>query len=197
MDENDEPLSCVLYEAPSLHGALIVQFEDGAEDEYHVAEACNIATVINSVSRILSLPRSEIACEEMTEVLLLRLDVLREYIRATFEISHAGHYSETDSDKMIRRWAGFLKHPSDYVFAHRCLSSEGATFEPPVIDIDCDFLSRWDNLKLKERDRMKADLRSQIVTVRLPAVPKLEEFFISCAAHLNKLIAANAQHLEK
>ncbi len=102
------PCPVVLYESPSVHGALIVQFDDGVEDHYHVAEACNIAAVINSVRRILSLPRSEIACEEMSEVLILRLDVLREYIRATVETSHKGSYSESEADKMIRRWAGFL-----------------------------------------------------------------------------------------
>lgn len=194
MDENNEPLSCVLYESPSVHGALIVQFDDGVEDHYHVAEACNIAAVINSVRRILSLPRSEIACEEMSEVLILRLDVLREYIRATVETSHKGSYSESEADKMIRRWAGFLKHPSDYVFAHRCLSSDGVTYEPPAIEIDCAFLTRWDSLKPRERDMMKADLKNQIVTVGLPAVDQIEAFLTSSAQHINELIEANARH---
>ena len=191
IDQNNEPLSCALYDAPSLHGSLVVQHDNGVPEHYHVAEACNIAAVISSIGRILSLPRSEVACEEMSEILILRLDVLREYIRATLETAHKASFSETDPDKMIKRWAGFLKHPFDYVFAHRCLPSDGVSYDPPAIEIDCAFLTSWDSLKQRERDRKKTDFKNQIVTVKLPEVSKLEAFFMSSADHINKLIAAN------
>ncbi len=128
----------------------------------------------------------------MSEILILRLDVLREHIRATLDTTHKASFSETDPDKMIRRWAGFLKHPFDYVFAHRCLTSDGTTYDPPAIEIDCAFLTSWDSLKPRERDQKKTDLKNQIVTVRLPDVSKLEAFFISSADHIEKLIAANS-----
>lgn len=188
--QNGEPLSCELYGVSFAHGALSIESEQGDVHEIHVAEACNIAAVISSIGRILSLPRSDIACEEMSEVLLLRLDVLREYIRATIETALKS-YAETDDDKMVRRWAGFLKHPYEYVFAHRCLSSSGAIFDPPAIEIDCAFLTAWDKITPKERDKRKADLANQIVSVKLPSVAKIAAFFDSSANHINKLIAAN------
>ncbi|MEI3807600.1 hypothetical protein V6R85_24060 [Agrobacterium sp. CCNWLW32] len=188
-----EPLSCELYGASFSHGALAIETQHGDAHEIHVAEACNIAAVISSIGRILSLPRSDIACEEMSEVLLLRLDVLREYIRSAVETSHEGAYTESNADMTIKRWAGFLKHPSDYVFAHRCLSSPEVTYEPPTIEIDCAFLTAWDKLKRGERDQKKSDLAHRVVSVKLPDVGKIEAFFSSCADHINKLIAANTQ----
>ncbi|MGO7906877.1 hypothetical protein ELG83_24770 (plasmid) [Rhizobium leguminosarum] len=188
--QNGEPLSCELYATPFSHGSITVEYDNGDQD-HHVAEACNIAAVISSIGRILSLPRSNIACEEMSEVLLLRLDVLREYIRAAIETAHKGTYSETDADRMVRRWAGFLKHPSEYVFAHRCLSSTGTTFDPPAIEINCAFLASWDKLKLYERDQKKSDLAHQIVSVNFPSIAKIDAFFKATANHINKLIAAN------
>lgn len=189
--KDGEPLSCDLYDHPFSHGFIRIESTDGDPDEYHLAEACNIAAVIASISRIMSLPKSNIACAEMSEVLLLRLDVLREYICATVKTSHKGAYIETSADMTIKRWAGFLKHPSNYVFAHRCLSSTGVTYDPPTIEIDCSFLTAWDKLKLNERDQKKSDLAHRIVLIKLPDVEKIEAFFSSSANHINKLIAAN------
>ena len=146
------PLSCLLHEAPHSHGLVNVNFTQIDYRFPHAAEACNIASVIGSIRRILSLPRSNIACEEMAEVLLLRLDVLREYIFATIKRSQRALYLETDADLCIRRWAGFLKHPSDYVFACNCLTDLNVVFDPPAIEIDGEFLASWDHLRRAERD---------------------------------------------
>ncbi|TBD43456.1 MULTISPECIES: hypothetical protein [Rhizobium] len=192
-DDTGDPLSCLLHEAPHSHGLLNLSFGDGERGFSHVAEACNIANVITSIERILSLPRSNIACEEMAEVLLLRLDVLREYIYTANKRSQSVQYAETEADRVIRRWAGFLKHPSDYVFAHSCFSDLEISFDPPAIDIDCAFLASWDSLKIGERDQRKAELAHQLVIVRLPEIGKIEAFFKSSADHLKLLIAANSK----
>lgn len=192
-DDTGEPLSCLLHEAPRSHGLLNLDFGDGEHELYHVAEACNIANVITSIKRILSLPRSNVACEEMAEVLLLRLDVLREYICATIKRSQSVQHAETEADRVIRRWAGFLKHPSDYVFAHSCFSDLEVSFDPPAIEIDCAFLANWDSLKISERDQRKSELAHRLVIVRLPEIGKVEAFFKSSADHLKDLIAANAK----
>lgn len=190
-----EPLSCQLHDAPFSHGMLGFEFEDGEVGLSHVAEACNIASVIMSIERILGVPRSNIACKELSEVLLLRLDVLREYVCTAAKRSPKGRYSESEADQVIRRWAGFLKHPSDYVFAHSCFSSWELPPESPLIEIDCAFLATWDSLRLNQnqRDQKKRDLAHQLVSVKLPDVTKIEAFFESSANHLISLIDANSE----
>ncbi|TBC98940.1 hypothetical protein ELH24_09770 [Rhizobium ruizarguesonis] len=195
-DDTGDPLSCLLHETPHSHGLLNLSFCGGEHEFHHVAEACNIANVITSIERILSLPRSNIACQEMAEVLLLRLDVLREYICTAIKRSESSHYSETEADRAIRRWAGFLKHPSNYVFAHSCFSDLEVSFDPPAIEIDCDFLASWDSLKIGERDQRKSELAHRLVIVRLPETGKIEAFFKSSADHLKHLIAANSKEGE-
>lgn len=190
---NGEPISCRLHEADNSHGLLTLVMPDGEHLPLHVAEACNIASVIKSIERILCLPRSNVACEEMTEVLLLRLDVLREYMVAAIRRQEGAIYMETEADRVIRRWAGFLKHPSDFVFAHSCLSSWEISFDPAPIDIDCAFLATWDGLKPHERDRKKSDLAHSIVRVKLPHLSKIEEFFESSKKHLQDLVTASSR----
>lgn len=192
-DNAGEPLSCLLHETPGSHGLLNLSFGNGDNEVLHVAEACNIASVITSIKRILSLPRSNLACEQMAEVLLLRLDVLREYICAAIKRSEAVQYAETEADRVIRRWAGFLKHPNDYVFAHSCFSDLDVSFDPPAIEIDCAFLTNWDTLKISERDQRKSELAHRLVIVRLPGIDKIAAFFKSSADHLKDLIAANSK----
>ncbi len=188
-----EPISCRLHDADNSHGLLTLVMPDGEHLPLHVAEACNIANVIKSIERILSLPRSNVACEEMSEVLLLRLDVLREYLVAAIKRQEGATYMETEADRVIRRWAGFLKHPSDFVFAHSCLSSWEISFDPAPIDIDCAFLANWDDLKPYERDRKKSDLAHSIVRVQLPQVSKVESFFQSSAKHLQELLTVSSR----
>ncbi|CDZ31171.1 Hypothetical protein NGAL_HAMBI490_60500 [Neorhizobium galegae bv. officinalis] len=183
-----EPLSCALHDAEHSHGLLTLVLPDGKLLPLHVAEACNIADVIKSVERILNMPRSNVACSELSEVLLLRLDVLREYIAAAVKRHDGLSYTETEADRVIRRWAGFLKHPSDYVFAHRCLASWELSFDPPAIQIDCAFLAAWDAFRPAERDQKKSDLAHQVVEVELPEVAKIEAFFQSSAKHVGDLI---------
>jgi len=188
-----QPLSCLLHDMDHPHGLITLQLPDGAFEPLHVAEACNIANVIKSVERILTLPRSNIACQEMTEVLLLRLDVLREYLLAAIRRYDGLSYLETEADRAVRRWAGFLKHPSDFVFAHSCLSAWEISFDPSPINIDCAFLASWDGLKAHERDNKKSDLAHGIVRVQLPDVRKIEAFFQSSAKHLQDLLTASSQ----
>lgn len=192
-DDTGEPLSCLLHETPHSHGLLNLKFGDGEDEFLHVAEACNIASIITSIKRILSLPRSNVACEEMAEVLLLRLDVLREFICTAIKRSESVQYAETEADRVIRRWAGFLKHPSDYVFAHSCFSDLEIPFDPPAIEIDCSFLANWDRLSISERDQRKSELAHRLVIVRLPETRKIESFFKSSGDHLKQLIAANSK----
>lgn len=193
-DDTGELLSCLLHETPHSHGLLNLTFGDGEYEFLHVAEACNIASVITSIKRILSLPRSNVACEEMAEVLLLRLDVLREYISAAIKRSQQStQYAETEADRVIRRWAGFLKHPNDYVFAHSCFFDLEVSFDPPAIEIDCAFLANWDNLDKRKRDQRKSELAHRLVIVRLPGIEEIEAFFTSSADHLKGLIAADSK----
>jgi len=188
IDDNGEPLSCQLHDHHGATGRLSLVSESGDEISSHVAEACNIADVINSIDRLLSLPRSDIACSELSETLLLRLDVLREYISAAFRMASHNNYAETNADMLIRRWAGFLKHPSEFVFAHRCLSDWDIDFVDVPIVIDTVFLSRWDGLNIREKDKRKSELANTIVTVALPPIADIEPFFEASASHLNSLL---------
>lgn len=188
MSDDGDPLSCQLHEHKGATGRIALVSDSGDEITSHVAEACNIAEVICSVDRLFSLPRSEIACEELSETVLLRLDVLREYISSAFKNSPHNHYHETDADLLIRPWAGFLKHPSEYVFAHRCLSSWDIDFDEAPISINTDFLAQWDGLKTREKDKKKSELANEIVSVELPPVSDIESFFKACESHLKCLL---------
>lgn len=188
LDHEGEPISCRLYEARDAHGVIALETESGGLETFHVAEACNIASVIASIDRILSLPRSNIACAELAEVLILRLDVLREYIRATTNGWPGTGYAETPADQTIRRWAGFLKHPSEFVFAHRCFATWGIDFDEPFVEINGDFLAEWDRLSSKARDAKKSELAHEMVEVVLPPLSLIVEFFEASGEHLRRLV---------
>ncbi len=187
-DSNNEPIFCQLHSYPNAKGAIVVQDEEGEALDLHVAEACNIASVVCSIERILSLPRSNIACQDLSEVLLLRLGVLREYIRASFDAEFNASYQETPADKIIRQWAGFLKHPGDYVFAHRCLVSWDIIREDDKVGIDTNYLTAWDGLSGKEKDKKKDELRNKISNIVLPPNHDVVSFFESCRSHLENLV---------
>lgn len=189
--EDGDPLSCQLHEHQGATGRLSLISHNGDEIASHVAEACNIADVISSIDRLFSLPRSEMACWELSETVLLRLDVLREYISSAFKLSAHNHYAETDADLLIRRWAGFLKHPSEFVFAHRCLADWGIDFDEQPIIINTDFLKQWDRLKIHEKDKKKSQLANAIVTVELPPISDIQLFFTASAMHLKCLLKNN------
>ncbi|MDU0343188.1 hypothetical protein [Bosea rubneri] len=186
LDADGDPRSCRLYDVEMVEGDFKESDDLAAVlHQLHIPEACNIAAVISSVQRLLSLPRSEVACRELSEVLITSLDMLRENIRDA--VGHAAGYQETDADRVIRRWAGFLKHPRQYVFAHRCFDgSELGDLDR--IEIDTEFLTSWDQLNARERDRKKAELARKFTVAKLPAVSELTNFFVSCAGHLDLLI---------
>jgi hypothetical protein len=184
-DEFGAPISCRLYDAPDSNGAIALIDDTEEVIDFHIAEACNIAALVNSLERVLSLPRSNVACNELSEVLLLTLDVLRENIR---DASASDRYQETEADKNIRSWAGFIKHPKDYVFAHRCFSEIYPPTTPTTVLIDSSFLKNWSGLNSRERDAKKNDLANRIVAVEMPSVCEISDFFNSCAGHLTKLV---------
>lgn len=170
-----EPVICELYTCENAPGAATVQYADGTTS-LHVAEACNVAGVINSLERIVSLPRSNIACEELSEVMLLRLDVLREYIR---DLRDYPNSAEARAEAMIRWWAGFLKHPRGFVLAHRCFGAFDEV-EGSVI-LNTEAVERFSNIRGNaQKDAAKDKYRNQPVKVVLPSVGEIEEFFREC-----------------
>ncbi|GGA31804.1 MULTISPECIES: hypothetical protein [Rhodobacterales] len=173
---SNEPLICNLHECMNAPGAIEIRYADGTSVS-HVAEACNVAAIVNSVDRLLSLPRSTVACEELSEVLLLRLDVLREYVRDLIPYETD---TEAASEKLIRAWAGFLKHPRGFVLAHRCIV-DWADFEETVA-LDNSAVIDFSELRsMRDKDREKDRFRNAPVRVSLPTVAELEEFFeVSC-----------------
>ena len=179
-----ELLICDLYECKNAPGAVTIEYPNG-NTELHVAEACNVAAVVKSVDLILSLPCSTVDCEDLSEVMLLRLDVLREYIRALLPPSD---YEETDAEELIRRWAGFLKHPRGFVLAHRCLGDwegvEGA------LVLDREAVTKFGQItNITERDRAKDKYQNRPVKVVLPTVDEIEDFFSACRRHMELAIA--------
>jgi hypothetical protein len=184
-DQSGEPLSCHLYDCEGATGSLTLLDETGDVIDFHIAEACNIAGLIGSLNRILSMPRSNVACSEMSEIFLMSLDVLREYIRAA---SAPDRYQEADADKNIRAWAGFIKHPQEYVFAHRCLSDTYEDLNPEAVNITSKYLKSWDGLNKREKDAKKAALAHRIVAVELPSIDEVSEFYESCSLHLQAMI---------
>lgn len=187
-----EAVSCRLHDCNEATGSLLLVYEGlGEEQHLHVAEACNIAAVIASIRRLLSLPRSNVACQQLSEILLLRLDVLREYIHAAIKGNETCVYKPTEADMVIRRWAGFLKHPSRYVFAHQCFADWELEFLPDAVMIDSGFLAEWDGLSNADRDKRKSDLAHRVVSVALPDAQIVSDFFKSCADHVNTLINAS------
>lgn len=181
--ETTEPLICELHECTNAPGAAVFEFDDGSS-RIHVAEACNVAAVVNSVDRILSLPRSTVACEDLAEVLLLRLDVLREYVR---DLVPSEQYSETAHEELIRCWAGFLKHPRGYVLAHRCVIDWGEIEGALVLDNPAvvAFSKLGSNAnKDKEKDKYK----NKPVKVILPTSKQIMNFFCDCKSHMENAI---------
>lgn len=174
-----------MYEVPIKKGALSLVNDTGEQINFHIAQACNIAQIISSIDRLLSLPRSNIACNEVAEVLLLTIDVLRENIKSA---SASDRYEETAADTNIKSWAGFIKHPRDYVFAHRCLFDTCQNIDPPLVTINSEFLNAWNGLDTKKKDARKSELAGRVVKVELPCVDELAKFFESCAKHLNTMI---------
>jgi len=169
---SNEPLICNLHECPNAPGAIEIRYDDGSTD-YHVAEACNVASIVSSVDRLLSLPRSSLACEDLSEVLLLRLDVLREYIRDLIPYETT---KEASSETIVRAWAGFLKHPRGFVLAHRCIV-DWAEFDE-TIQLDNSAVIDFSNLRRNtEKDSAKDRFRNVPVRVYLPAIAELEDFF--------------------
>lgn len=178
-----EPLICDLYECENAPGAVTIEYPDGST-ELHVAEACNVAAVVKSVELILSLPKSTVDCEDLSEVMLLRLDVLREYVR---DLLPSSDYEETEAEKLIRWWAGFLKHPRGFVLAHRCLGDwegvEGA------LVLDREVVKKFRQIpSVQEKDRAKGEYRNKPVKVMLPTVDEIDDFFSACRRHMELAI---------
>lgn len=172
----NEPLICNLHECMNVPGTIIINYADGTSDR-HVAEACNVAAIVNSVDRLLSLPRSTVACEDLSEVLLLRLDVLREYVRDLIPYETS---TEAAAEKLIRAWAGFLKHPRGFVLAHRCIV-DWVDFEETV-ELDNNAVINFSELgNNAQKDLAKDKFRNEPVRVSLPTVAEIEQFFeVSC-----------------
>ena len=183
--ETGEPMSCALYDCVPAPETISVVDGKVLVTDFHIAEACNIADLVTSTARILSLPRSNVACEDLSEIFLVQLDILREYIRAA---SPPVRYIETETDKSIRAWAGFIKHPKDYVFAHRCLADLHDVLEPDPVVVDSEFLRSWDRLSGKEKDQRKSDLAHRTVVVELPESREVLDFIDACATHLSQMI---------
>lgn len=186
--DDNEPIACQLHEALESPGRVELQHELLSETIDHVAEACNIAELISSTDRLLSLPRSNVACSDLSDLLILNLDLMREYIRASYRGRQNLTYMETEADSVIRRWAGFIKHPQEFVFAHKCLSDLVVHFDQEVVQIDSEFLSLWDGLTNAEKDRNKRALANCFVSIQIPRVEAIQDFFHSSSVHLKRLI---------
>ncbi|RNF33372.1 hypothetical protein A7A09_016565 [Paracoccus methylarcula] len=116
--------------------------------------------------------------------MLLRLDVLREYIR---DLLGDTYTQEQDAERLVRNWAGFLKHPRGFALAHRC------DFEWE----DAEGILRLDNEAVKEfgrirqnddKDRAKEKYRNNPVEVILPTVDEIESFFKVCQNRMQAAI---------
>ncbi|MDR6871146.1 hypothetical protein J2Y55_002154 [Bosea sp. BE125] len=190
-DADGEPLSCQLYESSNSDPVLNSNHEEihGLVD--HNPVACNIADIIASISRILALPRSNVACNELSAVLIVMLDLLRENIMAAVRFSGNIPYEPTRDDDNIRRWAGFIKHPKECVFAHRCFDDIPSISALNPIVVDSDFLSNWDTLNSKQKDREKSEMARHLVVTKLPDTEQIIRFFRSCANHIQRLIGAS------
>lgn len=183
-----EPLSCLWHNAIDNFDHLIVEYDDG-DRETHVAEACNLAAVVSGMERLLSLPKSHIACSELSEIILLQFDVLREYLR---DAVPTGGLPETQNELVIRLWAGFLKHPRQLVSAHRCdwIPSDDDT---PVVGTDT--LLAWDTAlkaarnRNAKRDELKRQYENRVATIQLPEVSFLVQFLKDCGTRANQPLA--------
>ena len=181
--DTGDALCCKLHECGNAPGAVEIEYADGSTD-LHVAEACNVAAVIESLDRILSLPRSTVACQELSEVMLLRLDVVREYVRSLLP---EADYQEADAEALIRWWAGFLKHPGGFVLAHRCFGDvsmiEGA------LRLDKDAITTFGQMGSHDKkDRVKKSYENLPVEVVLPTILEIDEFFKACRNHIEKAL---------
>lgn len=180
---SSEPLICGLHQCLNAPGCVEIQYGNG-NSEFHVAEACNVAAVVNSIERLLSLPRSNVACEDLSEVLLLRLDVLREYVRDLIPYDTS---QEDASEKRVRAWAGFLKHPRGFVLAHKCIV-DWDNF-PETVQLDNNAVIAFCELGSNNRkDQAKDQYKNVPVRVELPSVAEIEEFFDICSKRMHQAI---------
>ncbi|MEO9897743.1 MAG: hypothetical protein ABJD13_11570 [Paracoccaceae bacterium] len=183
-----EPLSCLWHNATDRFDHLIVEYEDG-DKETHVAEACNLAAVVSGLERLLSLPRSHIACSELSEIALLQLDVLREYLR---DAVPTGDLPETQNELVVRLWAGFLKHPRQLVSAHRC---DWIPENDDTSVLGTDAILAWDTElrtaqnRNAKRDELKRQFANSVATIQLPEVSFLVQFLNDCGTRANRPLA--------
>ena len=190
-DDAKQPNICGLYNLENL-GEREGTLELG--EFIHSSIACNLASIVQSIDRILQLPRSQIACEQLTEVLILRCDVLRETIRAA---SKDTFKSETANETNVRLWSGFLKHPDRFVFAHKCFGNLEIDFYKFVIDdgVLKDWADKGKNSRPKKKRfklaaEEKARFANKLVRVSYPSPASLIDFFKDTRDRIKHVISA-------
>lgn len=176
-EEPDYAISCGSYSS--------------GNDGPHIPEACNIAAVIDAVPLILKSPESDYDSDVLSVVLLCQLGLLREYIEVALRALCTGP-NPKPSDKMIRVWANFLKHPGRSVVSHRCEANP----PNPDFEITTDVLIAWENdfkrcrsesEKRKFWSDKKDEMADKIVKITLPKIDELSQFFKGSSQHINRL----------
>lgn len=189
--DGEEPVCCAWHAQPEKFDHLVVAWEDG-DEETHVAQACNVASIIAGIERLLALPRSHVACASLSEILLLQFDILREYVRDSVQDSA---FVEEKNETIIRLWAGFLKHPRQFISTHRC---DWLIDEEVAAVVDTSFLLQWDDElkgarnKNAKRDAMKQGYSNTVAEVHLPEVRDLTQFITTTGERILKLLRTSA-----
>lgn len=166
---------------------------NSAEDETHIPEACNLAALIDAVPLILNSPESDYDSDVLSVVLICQLGLLREYIESALRTLSTGPNAKL-SDKNIRVWANFLKHPGRSVVSHRCEANP----TNPDFEITTSVLLSWEeefkNCETREEKEAfwqtkKDQMADKTVKICLPTIDELNHFFKGSSEHIRRLIA--------
>jgi hypothetical protein len=176
--EADLAISCGVY--------------NGIDNLPHIPEACNLAVIIDGIHLILKSPKEEYDCEALSPVFLCQLGILREYIEQAMYALEKGPAAKA-SDKLIKVWANFVKHPGRSVISHRCIDQPNND----NFQITGKTLLNWEEEFKKcrhgrEKDSFwkekKDSLADLVIEVCYPTIEDLEGFFIGSSEHIKRLI---------
>lgn len=130
--DEDKPLPCRLleFEMPDDY-----PFIKKADEDDHVADACNLAASIQGINCLLNLTKDDHDCDRLSRILVRELSCLREavqnaeeqqieYEKTVLNRTGISGFNAKPAEKNIRLWADALKHPAATIVAHQCFEDK-------------------------------------------------------------------------
>lgn len=207
-EDAGDPLPCKLYDFTKPNNGDQATTKDGAM-HLHVADACNLASSIQGLYRLLSLAKDDTDCEQLSRVVVRELSALREAVQSALEeqifyernepkLRRVSGFSAKPAEKSIRLWADVLKHPAATILAHQCFdhddgpekvidTAELRNLEKNAIQICKDDSSVNHNMS-KAWAKVWMNYSGKTVQFDLPNVDEIIDFLVVIADRVENLI---------